>query len=215
MKKIMNKIIFISSFMSLSPMIICIFIYNKLPYKLPIHFDLNGNITNYSNKFIVCILLPIVLCILNIVLISVTKHDPKKYNHNKKIKSILPFIIPLLSIIMTSLSIFIGLGKDINAVTIIISCISFLFLIIGNYLPKIKQNYTIGIRTPWTLNDKDNWHKTHRFSSKVWSIFGIINIIIALIYTQISPYLFISSLIFACISPILYSFIYYKKHKNT
>ena len=47
-------------------------------------------------------------------------------------------------------------------------------MIIGNYLPKVKQNNTIGIRVVWTLQDEENWSATHRFSGKLWVASGVL-----------------------------------------
>ena len=52
--------------------------------------------------------------------------------------------------------------------------IGVIFTIIGNYLPKCKQNYTIGIKIPWTLNNEENWNKTHRFAGWLWTVCGIL-----------------------------------------
>ena len=51
---------------------------------------------------------------------------------------------------------------------------SLLFIVIGNYLPKIKQNNTIGIRVVWTLQDEENWNATHSFSGIIWGTSGIL-----------------------------------------
>jgi uncharacterized membrane protein len=49
-----------------------------------------------------------------------------------------------------------------------------LFIFIGNWLPKCKQTYTLGIRLPWTLADEDNWNRTHRFAGPVWVVCGLV-----------------------------------------
>ena len=51
---------------------------------------------------------------------------------------------------------------------------SLLFIVIGNYLPKIKQNNTIGIRIVLTLQDEENWNATHSFSGRIWRTSGIL-----------------------------------------
>ena len=51
---------------------------------------------------------------------------------------------------------------------------SLLFIVIGNYLPKIKQNNTIGIRIVWTLQDEKNLNATHSFSGRIWGTSGIL-----------------------------------------
>ena len=57
---------------------------------------------------------------------------------------------------------------------------SLLFIVIGNYLPKIRQNNTIGIRIVWTLQDEENWNATHSFSGRIWRTSGILCILCGL-----------------------------------
>ena len=61
-----------------------------------------------------------------------------------------------------------------------------MFIGLGNYMPKLKQNYTIGIKVPWTLNSEENWNMTHRMAGKVYVVAGVISIIIALLNNVLS-----------------------------
>jgi uncharacterized membrane protein len=63
--------------------------------------------------------------------------------------------------------------------------IGLLFIIIGNYLPKARQNYTIGIRIPWTLANEENWNRTHRLAGYLWMICGVLMILLCL--TRLLP----------------------------
>ena len=87
-----------------------------------------------------------------------------------------------------------------------------LFLVIGNYLPKCKQNYTIGIKLPWTLNDEENWNKTHRFAGVVWTICSIV-IIVGSFFNKGAFYTTFPSLFVMVFAPLIYSYIYYRKHR--
>ena len=74
--------------------------------------------------------------------------------------------------------------------------VGILYLILGNFIPKVKPNYSIGFRIPWALNDSDNWYHTHRFGGKCMVIGGI-----AMIALVIVP----------CILPVVYSYMFYRK----
>ena len=87
-----------------------------------------------------------------------------------------------------------------------------LFMVIGNYLPKVKQNNTIGIRVIWTLQDEENWNATHRFSGKVWMASGILCMLCGLFEESMAALvLYIVSIMAAAIISILYSYLFYKK----
>ncbi len=206
-----NKTLVISTILCIIPMILSIFLYNKLPEKIPTHFNINGEVDSYGSKLFVCILLPIILCMVNIIL----NNDPKKQNHNETLLTICKFIIPLMSLIFIPSSILISLGFNINIAIIAPIFISIIFILIGNYLPKCRPNYTMGIRLPWTLNNENNWIKTHRLSGFLWVISGLILLLTTLINKNLSFYVLIISIILTVIIPCIYSFILYKKSKRT
>ena len=83
-----------------------------------------------------------------------------------------------------------------------------LFAIIGNYLPKCKQNYTIGIKIPWTLHSEENWNRTHRFAGRIWVAGGLI---IMLTGFYGSFVIFFSVTLLIALVPILYSFLLHRK----
>ena len=87
------------------------------------------------------------------------------------------------------------------------------FIIAGNYLPKCKQNYTIGIKLPWTLNDEENWNYTHRISGKIWVAGGLI-----VLLTAILKQMWITVVVLSVIAivPFILSYLFYKKkNKNS
>ncbi len=215
MNKKINKTLIISTILCIIPMIASLLLYNKLPEKIPTHFNLNGEVDSYGSKFFVCILLPIILCIGNLFLNMLLNNDPKKQNHNEKLLTISKFIIPSMSLIFIPISILISLGFNINIEIIVSLFISILFILVGNYLPKCRQNYTIGIKLPWTLNDENNWIKTHRLSGFLWVITGLIILITTFINKNLLFRISINSIVLTLIIPCIYSFILYKKSKRT
>ena len=86
-----------------------------------------------------------------------------------------------------------------------------MFVIIGNYLPKCKQNYTIGIRIKWTLENEENWNATHRIVGKLWVIGGILLIISVFLPDFMILWVMVMAIIVLVIIPVLYSYMYYKK----
>ena len=91
-----------------------------------------------------------------------------------------------------------------------------LFVIVGNYLPKVKPNRTIGIRVVWALQDEENWNATHRFSGKIWVAAGLLSMICGLFSDSMAAlFLFIVAITAAAFGSILYSYLYYRKKLRT
>lgn len=89
-----------------------------------------------------------------------------------------------------------------------------MFIGLSNYMPKLKQNYTIGIKVPWTLNSEENWNMTHRMAGKLYVVAGVISIIIALLNNVLSDevtiIIFMVVFLVTGIGSVAYSFWLYK-----
>ena len=123
-------------------------------------------------------------------------------------------MIPVTALIYNGMARLISM--DTNSENLFMAVIYFgtglLFMIIGNYLPKVKQNNTIGIRVVWTLQDEENWSATHRFSGKLWVASGVLCMLCGLFGESIAALvLYIVSIMAAAIVSILYSYLFYKK----
>ena len=80
-------------------------------------------------------------------------------------------------------------------------------MLMGNYLQAVKPNYFIGIRTPWTLNDEQNWQKTHRLGGRVYMLGGLILLLASLFLGSLEFHaVFLICLILIIFVPVIYSF---------
>lgn len=203
-----KKIIIITSILTLIPMIAGIIMWDKMPDQVATHWGFDNVANGWSSKAFAVYALPLMLFAIHIFTVFVTLNDPKKKNIGSKILSMIFWIIPVTSII-TCLSIYgIALGLNINIGLIINLLVGALFIIIGIYLPSIKQNYTVGIKLPWTLNSEENWDKTSKFSGKLW-VAGGVCILINTYFRSTLILLIIITVI--SVIPVIYSFLIYKK----
>ena len=93
--------------------------------------------------------------------------DPKRKNFDGKAFGLVLWIVPVMSILISGLVLGKAIGMAINITTVVMIVIGIMFILLGNYLPKVGQNYTVGIKVAWALNDPENWAATHRFGGKV------------------------------------------------
>lgn len=208
MKKYINKNIILTSLVCLFPILLGLILFDKLPNEIPIHFDITGTPDNYSSKTFAVFGLPFIMTLINILVHIMLDNDPKKANTPNVMRAISKWSIPFISLIIIPTTLLISLGSPLNINIIASLLLAIMFIIIGNYLPKCKQNYTIGIKLPWTLNSIDNWNKTHRFSGFVFFISGFLMLVTASLKISFLNLVLIAV---CCILPILYSFILYKK----
>lgn len=181
--------------------------YKKMPETLPTHWGFNNKIDGYSSKFTTLVTTPLLLIFLNIFSCFMLDNDPKNKDKNNFVITIGKATIPLVMLITFVISVFYGLGKKINVMVIISIFVGFLLILIGNYLPKTKRNYTVGIKLPWTLNSDENWNKTHRLAGYFFILGGIFFLLTPFIGNE---YLIFLTFMIIGIIPAIYSFYLYK-----
>lgn len=207
--KKLNILLFI---LCLLPVIVGVIMYSKLPDQVATHFGADGQPDGWSNKFIGIILLPSALALLGLFVPKLMRLDPKNKDINPKLENCIVWIIPIITIMCSSVTILNALGYN-TKVEIIIPCVvGIMLMIMGNYLPKAKQNYTVGVKIPWTLNDEENWNKTHRVAGFVFTIGGLLIALSSFFKIRaIVLLIVIFSMIFI---PTIYSYIIYRKKQT-
>lgn len=203
-----KTMIFLTSMIIFVPMIVGLIFWNQLPEELPIHFNSAGVADNWGSKSFVVFLLPLFLLIMHLLCAFITLHDPKKQNISDKMFLLVLLIIPFTAIVGCIVMYSGALGFDISINMLMHLFLGIVFIIVGNYLPKSRQNYTIGIKLPWTLNDTENWNKTHRFAGILWMLCGVVSLVNAFLDI---PAIVLILIIVAVLLPTIYSFILYKQ----
>lgn len=208
-----KKAILLTSLLVLIPMIVGLILWNKLPEKIPVHFNSAGEADNYASKAFAVFFIPLFLWAMHLLTGFITLADPKKQNISDKVFLLVLYIVPAAAVFSTFVMYTKALGLQVSINMIGNLFLGIVFLVVGNYLPKTRQNYTIGIKIPWALNDVENWNKTHHFAGIVWIICGVVLIINAFLdIIWIVP----ASIAVAALLPTAYSFLLYlRKTGNT
>lgn len=191
------------------PTVFEIIVYNKLPAEMAIHYDINFNPDGYGPKELVVFGFPLLFVVLNTIVWFALNNDPKGKNINRPLLLFGTWIIPVLSCFMQFVLIMNALGAKFNFVTLLPAFIGIIFIILGNYLPKCKQNYVAGFRTPWTLNNKENWRKTNRLAGYLMVIAGFLMVLCSF-FGQFF-YIVIIIILLTGIIPYGYSYYLYRK----
>lgn len=203
----------ISSLIVLLPILVGIILWNQLPDKIVTHWSFEGTPDGWSSKEFTVFGLPLILLAIHLFCLFITVLDPKNKEQNQNIFNLVIWITPITSLFANG-SIYFG-AFDINIPMQLFGSVfaGLLFIVIGSYLPKCQQNYTIGIKLPWTLNDEANWNATHKFSSKFWIIGGILMFACSFLPAKIFIWTFFGIILIITLIPLIYSYMYYIKHK--
>ncbi len=173
MKKYRRTII-LTTFLTGLPILIGLILWSKLPDSIATHWGANGQANGWSSKVYTVFWGPCILMIIHLFAVFLTLNDPKKTNIHKKPMILIFWIVPVISILMNGIIYLTALGIKVNISAAVSILMGILFILLGNYLPKLRQNYTIGIKLPWTLCSEENWYRTHRLGGKLFIIGGIL-----------------------------------------
>ena len=202
------KTLIVTSVVILLPILAGVILWNQLPNPMPTHWNASGEIDGWSSKPFAIFGLPLILLAAQWLCVLGTAADPKKNNHPEKILHLVLWIVPLLSVVMHTFVYLIALGYGVSMEVVMPVLIGVIFTIIGNYMPKCKQNYTIGIKIPWTLDNEENWNKTHRFAGFLWTACGVLIMLTGFIG---GVWVFLPITFLMVLAPIIYSYILHKK----
>lgn len=206
----------VTSLVTLLPILAGLLLWNKLPDEIPTHFGADGAADGWSSKSFAVFGLPLILLAFHWLCVLGTSLDPKKQNINRKIYAIVLWICPVVSLIIGSVCYAYALGWEINVAVLSFILCGLSFIVIGNYLPKCKQSYTMGIKLPWTLADEATWNATHRLGGKLWVIGGLVLLATAPLSSVpiASVSIFLSDVLLMVLIPTVYSYVYYRKRSG-
>ena len=206
-----KKQLIISSIITLVPMLVGLILWNMLPDKMATHWGSDGVANGWSSKAFTVFGLPLMMLAMHWVCIFATLKDPKNQGQSQKVFGMVMWIIPIISILMISMTYAIALEMDISIDVVCRLLMGLIFIIMGNYLPKCKQNYTIGIKVIWALRNEENWNKTHRFAGRVWVLGGALLIATLVIPMESFVWMLVGVILVLAFVPMMYSYLYYRK----
>ena len=205
------KMMIITSIVILLPIVAGLILWNRFPEEVPIHFNMQGEPDGWGSKTTTVFLMPLLLLAFHWICVFVTTLDPKNKNITDKNMNLVLWIIPVLSVFESGLVYSYALGSKIDINIILPIFFGIGFIIIGNFIPKCKQNYTLGIKIPWTLESEENWNYTHRLAGKTWFFGGIM--IIALSFLK-NVWIFMAITIIMVMIPVIGSYLFHKKENE-
>ena len=204
----------VTAAITLLPILLGLLLWNQLPDKLPTHFGVDGAADGFSGKGFAVFGLPLLMLFFHGVIFFATRLDKQNRGHNEKVLNLVGLIFPTMSIVNSVVIYSLALGKELNLTMLLFPLLGLLFIAIGNWLPKIKQNSTLGIKIRWTLYSEENWNKTHRFAGFLWVIGGVIFCLMGFVPEKMLVFLLPLQIILLAVVPMVYSWLLAKKQQR-
>lgn len=191
--------------------------YPQLPAQVATHFNLQGEPDGWSSRPVASVLAPALGLILAVAFTVLPRIDPRRANYalfGPTYWTIINAVLVLLAgIHIFSLGKALGWNVDMTRVAAI--GLGGLFVLLGNLMTRIRPNWFMGIRTPWTLSSDTVWRKTHRFGGVAFVIAGLCIAASALVASSWVLYGAMGVAATAALSSIVYSYVVWKREQNT
>jgi len=192
--------------------------WSIIPDVIPTHWDINNKPNDWGSKYTLLIMPLIMGLPIYLLLKYLPKIDPKKLQVEAMLDTLLKLRV-LIAFVMSAVSVFI-IYATIHPNENIIGrglfiILSIFFIIMGNFLMKVRPNYFVGIRTPWTISDERVWKKTHQLGGRLWFYGFILVFILGLIMPE--PFGVLGLVAWALISTgitLVYSYKVFKQFQS-
>jgi len=183
------------------------------PDRMPVHWNLAGEIDGYGGKFIGLLLLPLTSLGIYFLMLFVPLVDPGRRNYQNFATAFNAIRLTITVVFAALYVVFVvaGLGGKVNVTAIISLVIAAMFLVIGNFMGKIRPNWFVGVRTPWTLSSKLSWNKTHRLAGWLFLVMGLLIAVAGILQTTWIFILMVAANAVCLVWMIVYSYLIYRQ----
>ncbi len=187
------------------------FVSHLLPEEITVHWGADGTADGRMDPSLFFLLLPCVLLAVHWFCLILSSVMVKGNEQSKKVENLVFWILPAISLMVCGITLSIALGYTSGIFTAILIVLATAFIVLGNYMPKMTRNPTMGIKLKWTLSNDENWNATHRFGGKVAVTVGFLCLLAIPLPSQAFPFVALVASLSVVLLPTIYSYCFYKK----
>lgn len=191
-------------------------LYPQLPERVASHWNFKGEVDGYSSRFWGAFGIPLMTAGIYALMLVLPSIDPRRENYRKFAGAYRLFKATLV-VFMTGVYLIVilnALGYRVPVDRAMMSGLSLLFVVLGNFMGQIRHNYFVGIKTPWTLANEQVWQKTHRLGGRLWVAAGLVGLAASVIGGSAGGVILAVSLGVATVIPMVYSYLEFRKLAN-
>ena len=186
--------------------------YPHLPAQVATHFNLQGEPNGWSSRLMAVALVPVIGIFMAFMFTFLPRIDPKKANYAKfgttwwTVANAALILLALVHVAVLGKA----MGWAVDISRIVGLGVGGMFILIGNLMTRIRPNWFMGIRTPWTLSSDTVWRKTHRFGGVAFVIAGVCIAATGLLGSRWALYAAIGMAVVAALGSVVYSYVVWK-----
>lgn len=195
-------------------LVAAVLVYPRMPERVPTHWNLNGEVDDYSSRLFGTFFLPVLNIAMYVLFLVLPKLDPKRANYEKFGSSyqIIKYALIVFMSVVFAVTIAVSLGYQVNVGKVIPIGVSILFIIMGNIMGRVRHNYFVGFKFPWTLANEEVWKKTHQLGAKLMVLGGVIALL-GSIFSEgaVSFIIMMAGIFIPVLITTVYSYIIYQR----
>ncbi len=184
--------------------------YPHLPSRIPTHWDIHLEPNRHGPKWELFLLGPGLMAAVTLLTFLGPWLSPKRFevdNFRSTWQRLMLLLFCMMGYIFAAM-LWAELHGDFNAGRLILGGVCIIVVLMGNLMGKVRKNFYIGVRTPWTLANDRVWNATHRFAAKTWIAGGLLGLAFMIAGLRV---LSISALLVGALVPYVYSLVIYKQ----
>jgi uncharacterized membrane protein len=194
------------------------FSWNAVPDRIPVHWNLGGHPDRWGGRFEGLLLVPLIATVVYVILLVAPRLDPARANYRSFAGAYTALrVLTLLAMLAVQVVIVsIARGRSVDVAVVIPLIVGALFAGIGSLLGRVRPNWFIGIRTPWTLSSAQSWERTHYVAATVFIVSGMLVMSTALMREAWYFIAVVLAIAVAVLGLVIYSYTVWKQdpHKK-
>lgn len=190
-------------------------VYDRLPAEVPTHYNWRGEPDGWSSRTVAAFGMPLLILLLYAVFHVLPKISPR-YANLQKFMDTYWLVANLVVAFVSAMHVMMlgrALGWPIDVTSAVLLGVGLMFMVTGNFLPRMRSNWWMGIRTPWTMESENVWRQTHRLAGRTFMLGGAITVVASLLPAPIRPWVAIGALLIGGFIPVIYSYVYWRREK--
>jgi uncharacterized membrane protein len=192
-------------------------VYARLPESIAVHWDLDGNPNGWMPRPIGAFFAPAFLLVLWGLLRLAPHIDPRAENYRRFGRAYETMVAAALLLVLAThvIMLAIALGHQVPVGKVVPALVGALFVVTGNVMPRLRANWWMGIRTPWTLSSDRVWTRTHRLAGYSMTAGGLVMIVSSLtLPAALGAPIVVGTAVASVLAPALYSYLTWKREQK-
>lgn len=185
--------------------------YPHLPNTVPMHWDAHGQVNGWGPKWSLFVIDPGIMAGILLLFSVLPWLSPRQFEVDSFRSTYLYIMVVILAIVayVHALILAASLSWVVDVSRAIMGGVSLLIALLGNVLGKVRRNFYVGVRTPWTIANEHVWNATHRFAAKTFFAGGLAGLLFVILNAPF--WLSMAAILTGALAPAVYSLVFYKQ----